>query len=1293
MVNSCYNMCKYKTLSEMIENAAKNNNNTLSTISFNGKQSDFSYNELYNKAKKYAGGLKSKNVNKTLLLCIDDPGEFISTLCACFLANIVAVPLEPLRINEIKEGNFSRLYNIILQHSDCAIITDDSAVVYYKKMAEVCKNAELKCLCPSDINNGEAIETLKLDENACALIQYSSGSTGSPKGVMLSHKNIIVAMSSLIINFEAHIGTRAAIWAPLFHNMGLVVAMAMIMRDANAIVAHPGFFVHEPTAFVDILVKKKIEITISNNFGLDWYFKNVDTSKLCENSLSNLKALVVGSEVISEQTLNRFVAKFKPFGLSENCIRPTYGLTEAGLAVSSSKLGEPLSIYDNNGVKIVGNGRALPNYEIKIIDNDGNIVEEGQSGEICISSDAVTIGYLMNNNSDSFENGWFKTGDIGFIINGELYISGRKKDMIIIRGHNYMISDLEKEMFESLNIEQSIAALSSRSSENMKQEQLYMFVAIAPNDEIDKKINTFVNELMKKYGFSVDYIVFVDSIDKTATGKINRPGLFKMLDEGKYISMRCLDTSIEKIYTNKNQKDHKNVEKTICAIVSDITKIKEEDIDINVPYYEYIPNSVNQYKLMSAINEKFSTELSPAFFRTFSTISEIAEELKNQSFISKKDYLASDSKDIAITGLSFRLPGADNIEELWDMLDNGRCLINDISQKRKELTGCHNWTGRIAEVNDVDMFDAKFFDIPEKDAAFMDPHQRLILETSYEALEDSAEAFINSTPKNIGTYISIGQQPYLMRVSKFINENGIENVPENALACNLMNIAAARINHYFNFNGEAVSVDTACSSFLNALHLAKESIRSGKLEGALVSSAHYALSETEYLLSSKAGFLSKVGESRPFDKDASGAVMGEGVISVFVEPLEKAINNKKHIYAVIKGSAINNDGYALSIMAPSLEGQYDVLRRAYNDANIDPSDVSYIEAHGTGTTIGDPIEIHALGKFFKETNSDPDNKVLVGSIKSNVGHLLTAASGAGLAKILACFKNKKIAPSVNIVDINPVLKISKYSLNIANEASDWNVVDGKKRTAGITSLGLGGTNVHMILEEGVSHESKTIYDSYPFVISAKTREALEKKIVQIKKFMLDNPDKIADICFTLCTGRMRYGFCAACVVKKSDIEGSFSDIVYSELKSSFNNPVYIICGSKTGTKEEFDKLRTQINTFSDKFDNVKGIVVNGHKFDVDEWLNEDIFTKLEKTGTSEEDINFQKRALKLGIGYVDADVECSADDLENSGYVLDKICQLYLIGAQINWGCFKEFEKSRIIHLPSYPFNRKSYWI
>ncbi len=1285
---------KSKTLNEIIKNMSINNRNKLCTISFNGEQSINTYNELYELAKKYSGGLKEKNVNKVLLLCIDNPKSFIITLYACLISNIIAVPIEPLRINEIKEGNFSRLYNIVSQHKECAVITDDPNLPYYKKMAEVYEDNNLNCLCISDIANGMQYELSCSDENSCAIIQYSSGSTGNPKGVMLSHKNIITALSSLIVNFEVGQDTRMAIWAPLFHNMGLFITIASIMADFDSIIAHPGVFIQNPTLFMNLLVEKKIEITISNNFGLDWYVKGVDVSGLNEKSLDSLESLVVGSEVVSEETIERFYAKFKPFGLRENCIRPTYGMSEAGLGISASKPGEPLSIYDLNGIRLVGNGRALPNYEIKIIDKNGQIVGEGVQGEICIRSEAVTIGYLMNDDNDVFVDGWFKTGDMGIIVNGELYISGRQKDMIIVRGHNYMISDLEKELFGSLDLELSKLALCSRPGKNNEREELYMFIAAQKTDELEEKVDASANNLLKKFGFSIDYIVYVDDICRTSTGKTSRAGLLKNFDDGNVLSYRETKfTGVDEIQISANEGSD-SIEQRICHIIAEIINIKETDIDFNTPYYEYVSNSVNQYKMMSAINESFNLELSPSFFRSHSTISEIAEELKEQVSVEEDEYSSASNGDIAITGIAFRLPGADNFDELWEMLETGRCMINDISPKRKELLNCPDWEGRISEIIDIDKFDAQFFDIPENEAPYIDPQQRLILETAYEALEDAAEAFINSSPKNIGTYITVGQQPYMMRICNYISENGIENVPANTLAGNLMNVSAARISHFFNFNGEAVAIDTACSSFLSALHMAKEAIRGGKIDGAVVSSAHFDLSKEEYLLSLKAGFLSKTGESRPFDKEANGAVMGEGVITVFIESIVSAIKKKKHIYAVIKGSAINNDGYSLSIMAPSLEGQKDVLKRAYKDANIDLADVSYVEAHGTGTTIGDPIEVHSLGKFFKRTHVN-NNKIYIGSVKSNLGHLLSAASGAGLVKVLACFEKGKLVPSVGISEINPVLNLSKYPLDIADKLCDWNVPSGKKRTAGITSLGIGGTNVHMVLEQGTDYVSNTNSVFYPLIISAKTKEALDSKITQLKEFITHNPEKIADICYTSTAKRMLYKYAAYCIVDINNIERSFESIKYNNIQNKSNNPVYIVCGKKYENGEQFNGADSLINDFLADVENIKAIVVNNKLISAEtyELSKEDVFTQICQIEETDKVIEFPKKTIRLGIDFSDAEVSCFEDQLKNRECFLDTICQLYIKGAAIKWDMIKEFGECHIVPIPGYPFNKKSYWI
>ena len=1286
-----------KTLPELLEYVAAESKNGMTLHRLNGEICFVSYRELFEGSKVIASSLKEKKVKGIALLCIDDPKSFIMTLWGCIIAGIPVAPLEPLRSNEIQESDFSRLTNICQNHDDCTIITDKENIKFYRLMIKEISEPRKQCLSVGELESGEPYELEPLDENDVAIIQYSSGSTGLPKGSILTHRNIMYAMGGLVDAFKLTPETRIAIWTPLFHNMGLFINTVIMQVGGSIDICHPFSYIQNTTAFFKMVADKKINIITSNNFGVEWALKKVDTKEFNEDSFSSLQAYIVGSEVISNDTLNHVYKKFKDYGLNKKALKPCYGLTEAVLAVAITRVDdEYTTTQKEDGSILVGNGNALPGTEIIIADESGNPVEEGEYGEILVKSNAISSGYIGAAESSCNADGWLMTGDIGFIKDGKVFISGRKKEMFIVRGHNYMIHDIEHEVASVSGMPNDKIAICAKYDESEKEEILILFVSVEKSERLIEILNIISDRMLSKYGFTAKFAVFVNEISRTGSGKIDRNALIEKYVNKDYIELVSNLQSTD----DDDSEGITDIEGIIANIWAQVLKRDAAEIKHDIPFYEYGGDSVKQYQMMEMLNRTFDLNLHPSFFRQCGTIKEITEGILNQNSEAPEEDMTTVSlrDEIAVTGMSFRLPGADNNDELWDLLVEKRSMIAKISEERKKLTGIENWDNWLGEIKNVEMFDPAFFNISEKEAQFIDPHQRMIMETSYEALEDAAEAFIRDEPKNVGVYVALNQQPYLMRIKDYMNEHGVESIHENTLAGNLMNVSAARISHFFNFSGVCVEIDSACSSFLTALHQARRAIQCGDIASALVSTGHMVLEKGEFDLSQKAGFLSKTGSSKVFDKNADGSVLGEGVISVFVEPLKTAVEKKKHIYAVIKGSAVNNDGYSLSIMAPNSDGQYDVLRRAYADADIVPQDISYLEAHGTGTKIGDPIELHSLVKLFSKSKQDKDinNTIGIGSIKSNMGHLLPGASGAGFVKILNCFEHKMLVPSANFEIINPALNIGKTPFFVVKDPMDWIPPEGKKRIAGITSLGMGGTNAHMILEEWENRQPEASADFYPLVVSAKSQNALEIKLAQLKEFMKEHPESIGDICYTSCCGRMSFNFRAACVIDKNNIDESFEKVEFSVYKRIRSLPVCILFSEQSANKDWLSEYKAKIDELGLILKYNKGIFVGDTYMSTTEWIqstNEEIYDKVVVSKDSAKVTALPNKCLKLGFERDGANVSCGAEALGSKKELIGLLNSLYLNGAEIDWDALDEFKACSIISLPKYPFEQKPYWI
>lgn len=1286
-----------RTLPELLEYTAKNSENGFTFHSLKGTESFYSYKELLEKAKVIAGSLKRGNVDNVVLLCIDDDETFFLTLWGCIIAGIPSSPIEPLRSNEIKSRDYSRLINIINGHKKCTVITDEANVSYYQDMMNVVNDPQKNCISSDKLNEGEPIEPCRQDENDCIIIMYSSGSTGNPKGIKITHRNIMYALAGIVISLQLNSKNIAAMWAPHFHNIGLYINMIVMQIGASVDIFHPAYYIQNPTGFFNFIYKKKTDITVSNNFGLEWAIKNVNRDVLDKNCLKSVNAYMVGSEVISENTLLRFEQVFSEYGLHKNVMKPAYGLTEAVLIVTLNALDQKCYSVklDENDTPVVSNGKPIPGLQLQIEDKERNILPDGKIGKVMVKAKSVTSGYINSDESCCTDDGWLDTGDLGFMEDGNLFISGREKEMFIVRGHNYMIHDIEHEIAEAGGIPNDCISVNTYYENSKNEEVIVLFTTLAKNDETFTILEKISDKMLAKYGFTADSVVFLDEFCRTGSGKIDRNTLINKFKLGEYNDaikvMRKLGSAdVEKADMNK-------AEDIIADIWSKLLEIDKSSLDLDIPFYEYGGDSVKQYKMMAILNNTFGLQLQPTFFRKCTTISEISEGIRNCFPAEENDdnvLHKNLSGDIAVTGYSFRLPGADDREQLWDILTNSKSMIAKVSDERKKLSETSDWEDWLGELKGIDLFDAEFFDISDNEAIFMDPQQRLILENAYEALEDSGEAIIRDTPKNVGVYSAIDQFPYIIRIHDYLKKNGIEKVHENALVSNLMNISAARISHFFNFNGPAVAMDSACSSFLTALHTARRAIQAGDISAAVVSTVHVIVEKDEFILSNKAGILSKSGRSKVFDKDADGSVFGEGVISVFIESLETAIKNKKHIYGIIKGSAINNDGYALSIMAPNSDGQYDVLKRAYNDAGISPDEITYLEAHGTGTKIGDPIELHALVKLYSEYKKDDikNKKIGIGSIKSNIGHLLPAASGAGFVKLLSCFEHKMLVPGANFETVNPALKIGKTPFFVVTEPVEWEPENGGKRIAGITSLGLGGTNAHMILEEGVNKAPEASSRFYPLIISAKSREALDEKIVQLKNHMNDRKDSIGDICYTSCCGRMSFNYRAACCIDTSSISESFEKLQFSEYSKIRSMPVCIEYGQRVCDENSVAVFKKCIDNLSPFFSEKAGIIVNNNYYPEKAVNSEGFYDTLKDTENAEDAALAPKKAVRVCIGNsVDSDL--SLDALESRDKVINAIIGLYLKGADIRWEAFEEFADCGITSLPKYPFKKVAYWL
>lgn len=486
--------------------------------------------------------------------------------------------------------------------------------------------------------------------------------------------------------------------------------------------------------------------------------------------------------------------------------------------------------------------------------------------------------------------------------------------------------------------------------------------------------------------------------------------------------------------------------------------------------------------------------------------------------------------DIAVIGMAGRFPGAANIDQLWDNLCNGVEAVTFFDDAQLAESGVSpslwknpEYVKASAVLDEIDSFDSFFFGYSPAEAAMMDPQHRLFMECAWEALENAGYSG-RDYKGMIGVYAGTGMNTYVHNQLASNKELMQAGGGYHVMVASDKDFLATKTSYKLNLKGPSITLQTACSTSLVAVHMACQSIRNGECDMALAGGVSLRVPHKAGYLYQEGIVLSPDGHCRAFDAKAGGTVIGNGAGIVVLKLLTDALEQGDNILAVIKGSAINNDGSRKAgYTAPGLEAQEEVIREAQGVAGVTADTITYVETHGTGTPIGDPIEISALAKAFAHT-TDKKGYCAIGSIKTNIGHLDAAAGVAGLIKTVLALKHRKIPKSLNFETPNPRIDFNASPFYVSTSLSDWKT-ESIPRRAGVSSFGIGGTNAHVVLEEATSHVQGSPSSQWQSILlSAKTEaalEALREKMVQ--RLMGDPHINLADVAYTLKVGRQSFG--------------------------------------------------------------------------------------------------------------------------------------------------------------------------
>ena len=493
---------------------------------------------------------------------------------------------------------------------------------------------------------------------------------------------------------------------------------------------------------------------------------------------------------------------------------------------------------------------------------------------------------------------------------------------------------------------------------------------------------------------------------------------------------------------------------------------------------------------------------------------------------------------IALIGLGCRFPGADGPEAFWQLLMSGVDAIREVPADRWDIDALYDPNpdapGRVSSrwggfLNRVDLFDPHLFGVSPREAETMDPQQRLALEVAWEAIENAAQPFDRLAGSATGVFLGIGTSDYLQLHTGL---DDLERIDAYLATGNSHSVAAGRLSYVLGLQGPSLSVDTACSSSLVAVHLACQSLRAGDCRMALAGGVNTILWVDNTISLSKARMLAPDGRSKTFDAAANGFVRAEGCGIVVLKRLSHAEADGDRIVALILGTACNQDGRSSGLTAPNGPSQEAVMRQALHRARLEPADIGYVEAHGTGTSLGDPIEVQALGNVLCKDRRDGDS-LIIGSVKTNIGHLEAAAGVAGLIKAALCVERAKIPPHLHFKTPNPHITWGDYALSIPTAAMEWNT--GHPRVAGVSAFGFSGTNAHLIVGQAPEVREKAAEIERPghlLVLSAQSEQALRELAARHVDYLVQHADtEVADLCFTLNTGRAHLNERAALTAK------------------------------------------------------------------------------------------------------------------------------------------------------------------
>ena len=944
---------------------------------------------------------------------------------------------------------------------------------------------------------------IEISPDDLAYVIYTSGSTGKPKGVMIEHKSI----TDYIVGLFERVPYRNC------KTFALGVSFA-----ADSVITH---------LFGSAALGAELHLFTKEDYNNPEYIHNyfaehhIDCLKVVPSHWKSLsyngkellpdKILMFGGEALYTAVIRDIIPT------ASGCILINhYGPTE-------TTVGQLLHVIKENekyGHTIPIGKTFTDAYEF-ILDADGNEVPDGNEGVLYIGGTCLARGYLNRPEltTQRFVTGkcitrpearMYCTGDlVRRLPDGDIEFIGREDDQVKISGFRIELGEIENVLQNAPGVKQNVVLTQIGASGDKR---LVGYV-VCPDGYDKMAIIQYLEQKLPAHMIP-QLLVLMPDLPFFPNGKVDKRAL--------------PNPDASTLLTNAYNAPSNSTQVWVAEIWKSLLCVERVGIDDN--FFELGGTSLLAIKTVSLLKSRYSLTLPIVKLFQFPRVRDLAAYLDGKTEIRKAENpRRATGGDVAVISMAGRFPGADSIEEFWNLLKNGKETTTFFKDNELDsnispaLTSHPNYVKARGIINDVKGFDAAFFGITPRMAELMDPQHRLFMEVAWEALErggyspgkyDGAIGVFAGVRFN--TYYANNVQP---------NDELIETLGRfQVLTLNDKDYVASRTAYSLDLKGPAINVQSACSTSLLAVAQAVQSIRNGQCDMALAGGATVTAPVNIGHLYEEGAMLTNDGHCRPFDADARGTVFSDGAGAVLLKSMDCAIRDGDNIVAVIKGIGLSNDGGDKgSFTAPSAEGQAAAIRQAIDDAGVAPTDISYIEAHGTGTPLGDPIEIEGLNMAFGAL--EVNQFCAIGSVKSNFGHLTAAAGITGFIKTCLALQHKQIPPSINFKSPNPHIDFENSPFFVNEALRAWDGVSD--RIAGVSSFGVGGTNVHIVVS-GFENPDKVTGKSRPSQLicwSAKSENSVELYRSKLARYLDGLPEsELADAAYTLHTAREDFDY-------------------------------------------------------------------------------------------------------------------------------------------------------------------------